>query len=353
MKQSELRLTTSHSGKSRRQMVRGLHGTDVEAGSTEYFKQLLQAMFIIVLKVPVWDILIRGSITVLTILVSCVIKTAIFLFNKFESLANWIFNGPSKRKDRFVKGYAIVFGLMIGTIPNGIWMNFQNDVQYANAMRAQVPALQQMATEHAHMREQLADLGQDSGENLFKDVVTKEIERLNPSCSAEQASLGLKKFADFVVSLESKGDQFAVSSSRALSYTQFLPTYKGRFDRGPMDTGLTRWDSYTARHDIDSNQQWFDRKNLRNNPYRFMGIPLHAQQAFMLVNIAEESGNDHNLAKAACGDARAATYLYVYKHHRDPGKEKYIWENIEDKISHFYPNHGLNFSLREKSIKAS
>jgi len=164
---------------------------------------------------------------------------------------------------------------------------------------------------------------------------------------------GLRVFGDFVVQLESKGDQFAVSRSGAVSYTQFLRTYKGKFDRGPMDTGLNRWNSYTERNSIDRHEIWFDRQNLRANPYRFMGIPLQAQQAFVLVNIAEESGNDQHLAAVACGDARAAVHLYVYKHHRDPGKEKYIWENVEGKISTFYPNHGLDFSLHENVLRGS
>ena len=342
-------LKTRHHRKSRPEMMNHQRKSNFDLKIERYHLNFCKAMYFAFVKIPIYHIIIRGSYKIFMILA----LATIFFAKGFQSLANWIFNGPKKREEIFFKGYASVMGVMLALLGNGTWINVQDDVQFASAMRKQVPALQQMANEHAYMRTKLTSYKQVSGEALYDEVISNEVSRLPITCSAEVATAGLRNFANFVVQLESKGDQFAVSSSGAVSYTQFLRTYRGRFDRGPMDTGLNRWKSYTDRNSIDQNTQWFDRKNLRQNPYRFMGIPLEAQQAFMLVNIAEESGNEQNLADAACGDARAATHLYVYKHHRDPGKEKWIWDNIEDKILAFYPNHRLNLSLGEDSLKAS
>ncbi len=348
-------LKTRHHRKSRPMVNQVEHQNNFDKKLAIYHLNSCKAVAFIVFKIPVYYFIICGT----WILLTALFKAAIFFVKGFQSLANWIFCGPKKREEIFFKGYAMVLGLMIGTLPNAIWINVQDDIRYAYAMRQQAPALEQMIVEHTSMRTEIASYKQESGEALFNEVLSTEVSRLPISCSAEDATAGLRNFANFVVQLESKGDQFAVSSSGAVSYTQFLRTYRGRFDRGPMDTGLNRWASYTDRNSIDQNTQWFERKNLRQNPYRFMGIPLEAQQAFMLVNITEERNksrqlvNTQNLADVACGDARAAVHLYVYKHHRDPGKEKWIWENIEDKIPAFYPNHQLNLSLGENSLKAS
>ena len=284
-----------------------------------------------------------------TILRGCV-HVASFLFKNFNALAQFIFNGPKKREERFWKGYAVVVGSALALMGNGIYLNIKSDIAWGKAYRAELPAITAMLEKHATMKATLASYRVDSGETLLNDVLYNEANRLELSCSTEEAVRGLRTFLNYLVELESKGDAFAISHSGAVGYTQFLRTYRGRFDRGPIDTALTRWGRYTGRHNINPHTNWFDRAHLRENANRFMGIPLAAQQAFALVNIAEEDGNDVELAKAACGDARAATHLYVFNHHRDPGKEKHIFRNIEGKISLFYPDHGLDLSQGLRAI---
>lgn len=321
-------------------------------GTQQYFGGVILGIGII-LKTLLWDIAICGTCKLFVFIARIITRVVLLFWSGFVKTAYWLENTSHQNKQRFWKSYTSVIGVMLALIGNGVWLNIKSDAAWGRSFRAQLPTIQQIHSDHASMSNELTQQRENSGENLLQKIVLNEASRLPISCSVQQAQSGLINFANFVVELESKGDQFAVSRSGAVGYTQFLRSYKGKFNRGPMDTGINRWNSYTERASISTNTPWFNRTDLRENPYRFMGIPLAAQQAFMLVNIAEESGNDQNLALTACGDARAATYLYVYKHHRDPGKEKYIWENVESKISAFYPNHKLDFSLRENALKTS
>ena len=172
-------------------------------------------------------------------------------------------------------------------------------------------------------------------EQFRYDVFLNEADRLEISCTADDAVRGLQTLTDFVVDLESSGERYAVSSSGALSYTQFKPLYKGTFEGGPIDTALNRLARYESTYDIE--QSVIVRSTLEADHSSFMDVPLAAQQAFVIVNFAMEYGNDHDLALAACGDRDAAIRLYVEKHHRVPKAEPALWKNIEGKISKFYP----------------
>jgi len=83
-----------------------------------YHTQFCLMVYYIIGTLLVKYVIIGGITWLLTIAKS----VAIFLLRSIYSFSQYVFNGPVEREKRFLKGYAVVLGLMIGTLPNKLKM---------------------------------------------------------------------------------------------------------------------------------------------------------------------------------------------------------------------------------------
>jgi len=227
-------LKTRHHRKSRPEMMNHQRKSNFDLKIERYHLNFCKAMYFAFVKIPIYHIIIRGSYKIFMILA----LATIFFAKGFQSLANWIFNGPKKREEIFFKGYASVMGVMLALLGNGTWINVQDDVQFASAMRKQVPALQQMANEHAYMRTKLTSYKQVSKETSLQ--------------SARQAlSATRNSFAHIADDLiEDQWIPALTAGNPILTVTQSIRTHSGLIARtyDKIHIGLWAFLSKHSRH---------------------------------------------------------------------------------------------------------